>query len=132
MVKPDYKTPRSQKFRLPITYRDLVVFFGTAAVCFAFSLSAENWKEDMDGEGGAHTFRYVDAHHSVTRAQCPYTCADRQIPKESCKEWHSITKAEGGDCYVQDLRIAKDDAMPKSTADEVKKTTGNYHGKTAK
>lgn len=42
----------------------------------------------------------VSANGSVTRAKCPHTCADRKIPKSSCKEWRS--KMYPDVCYVED------------------------------
>jgi hypothetical protein len=78
------------------------------------SALATDWSEDLDGTGGEKKFRYIDSKKSITRGPCPYTCTDREIPKEYCKEWKSISKSEGGECYVQDLRISKDDAMPKN------------------
>ncbi len=128
MIKTDYKTPR-RLTNLYITKRDLIVGFSTAALCFAFTISAEEWRENTDGDMKPFEYRAVDAHGAVTRSACPYTCKDRSIPKESCKEWKSITHSEGGECYVQDLRISKNDAMPNTTASEVKKTTDNYKGK---
>ena len=129
MIKTDYKPSRRFHPSFYLTKRDLIVGFSTAALCFAFSLSAEEWKENTDGEMKPHEYRIVDAHGAVTRAACPYSCSDRGIPKESCKEWKSITHSLGGECYVQDLRVSKNDAMPESTASEVKKTTSQYKGK---
>ncbi len=51
----------------------------------------------------------IDPQGSITRSQCPYTCADRDIPKEHCKTWTS--KSNPDDCYVQDTRI-KSNAIP--------------------
>ena len=88
--------------------------------------SAQNWVEDLDGDPKPYEYRLIDPKGAVSRGECPFTCADRQIPKEHCKEWKSITNSPGGECYVQDLRISKDDAMPKDTKLEAKKTTENY------
>ena len=97
-------------------------------ICLSITqfLQAEDWKEDTTGEGGNHTYRIIDPKGAVTRAACPYSCIDRNIPKESCKEWKSITNALGGSCYVQDLRISHDDAMPKDTRSEVQKSKNGY------
>jgi hypothetical protein len=86
----------------------------------------KTWVEDVDGDPKPFEYRLIDPKGAVTRGECPYTCADRQIPKEHCKEWKSITNSPGGECYVQDLRISNDDAMPKDTKLEAKKTTDNY------
>lgn len=90
------------------------------------AISESRWTEDLNGEHQAYTYRVVDPKGAVRRAACPYTCEDSQIPKEHCKEWRSITHSLGGECYVQDLRISKDDVMPSSTKNEVRKSRNGY------
>lgn len=66
------------------------------------------WKEDKDGVEGEHEYRLVNPEGNLTRAKCPYTCADRGIAAEHCKEWKS---KDGTECYVQDTR-APQGAVP--------------------
>lgn len=87
----------------------------TSTVAYA---ETTQWVEDTDGELMPNEYRLVDTKGSVTRRPCPYTCEMRDIPKEFCKEWKSITNAVDGECYVQDLRISHDDAMPIDTKSE--------------
>jgi hypothetical protein len=51
----------------------------------------------------------VSANGSITRAKCPHTCADRSIPKGSCREWRS--KMYPDVCYVEDTSKPSD-AIP--------------------
>lgn len=96
--------------------------------CISFGANAETtqWVENTDGDLKANEYRAVDTKGAVTRRPCPYTCAMREIPKESCKEWKSITHSVDGECYVQDLRISKDDAMPNDTRGESQRSAEGY------
>lgn len=80
----------------------------------------QQWVEDRDGEIAPNEYRVIDPAGGVTRRPCPYTCEMRGFPKKHCKEWKSVTKAQDGECYVQDLRVSTDDAMPTSASDDAK------------
>ena len=40
---------------------------------------------------------------AVTRADCPYTCEMRSLPKEHCKTW--VATSDPSLCYVWDTRL---------------------------
>jgi hypothetical protein len=69
----------------------------------------QNMIEDKDGELQAGEYTVIDPAGSVTRANCPYVCADRGLPAEHCKSWQSASEKQL--CYLQDTRIPSD-AMP--------------------
>lgn len=75
----------------------------------------KQWTEDRDGEIGPNEFRVIDPNGAVTRRPCPYTCGMRGIPKSQCRQWPSAGAAQG-ECYVHDLRVSRDDAMPRMPA----------------
>lgn len=102
-----------------------LAFLLTSFVTLSYADSV-NWQEDTDGDVGPNEYRVIDPHGAVTRRPCPWSCEMRGIPKEHCKEWKSITNAVDGECYVQDLRISKADAMPIDTAKEAQAGMAGY------
>lgn len=80
------------------------------SVSFVFATNAfsevdyeptNGWHEDVDGEMGPKEFRIVNEDGNLTRAHCPYTCEDRGVDRQNCKEWKS---ENGQEYYVQDTR----------------------------
>lgn len=65
--------------------------------------------KDADGVLGRGEYEEISQNGALTRALCPYTCADRGIPKEHCRTWPS--KMDPTLCYVWDTRLPNE-AVP--------------------
>lgn len=50
----------------------------------------------------------ISPNGALTRKVCPYTCEDRELPKQHCKTWRSKDNIS---CYVWDTRLPQD-AVP--------------------
>lgn len=116
----------------PLLYRPLCIAFAVAAIlCLGTSTSLAQGRameEDRDGELLAYEYEVISPNGSITRSFCPYTCEDRDLPRERCREWQS--KLDPQKCYVQDLALPSN-AIRFSTAPQVetaRDTTLRSHG----
>lgn len=88
---------------------------------FSFKVAANQTEmvEDIDGDLKIGEYRIIDSRGSVTRSLCPYTCEMKGVPPKHCKEWGSAVNKE--ECYVQDLRISKENSLKEKNYQEVRK-----------